>query len=108
MPETSSLISQFFVKIDGALVSTDFMHDVFEVTVQNSLHLPDVATIVLNDPKLKWIDDTLLSPGKAIEILGAASPPPNKSEKMSPKLKSSFWRAPPARPPNGPPALARW
>src|SRR4030095_10279049 len=56
------------------------MRDVFEVTVQNSLHLPDVATIVLNDPKLKWIDDTLLSPGKAIESHGPAAPTPNQSD----------------------------
>ena len=80
MPETSALITQFFVKIDGALVATDFMRDVFEVTVQNSLHLPDVATIVLNDPTLKWIDDALLSPGKSIEIQGTAAPTPNKSD----------------------------
>src|SRR4030095_3667499 len=56
------------------------MRDVFEVTVQNSLHLPDVATIVLNDPKLKWIDDTLLSPGKSIEIHGTAAPTPTKAD----------------------------
>jgi phage protein D/phage baseplate assembly protein gpV len=80
VPETSTLITQFFVKIDGALVATDFMRDVFEVTVQNSLHLPDVATIVLNDPTLKWIDDALLSPGKSIEIHGTAAPTPNKSD----------------------------
>ena len=79
MPETSTLITQFHVKIDGAFVSTDFMRDVFELTVQNSLHLPDVATVVLNDPRLKWIDDAMLVPGKAVEILGTASPAHSKS-----------------------------
>lgn len=80
MPEASALATQFHVKIDGAFVSADFMHDVFELTVQNSLHLPDVATIVLNDARLKWIDDALLSPGKAIEILGTAAPERSKSQ----------------------------
>ena len=80
MSEVSTLITQFHVKIDGAFVSTDFMRDVFEVTVQNSLHLPDVATVVLNDPKLKWIDDAQLAPGKAIEIQGTASATNSKSK----------------------------
>jgi phage protein D/phage baseplate assembly protein gpV len=79
VPETSALITQFHVKIDGAFVAPEFMADVFEVTVQNSLHLPDVATLVLNDPRLKWIDDALLAPGKAVEIHGTASPERSKS-----------------------------
>ena len=73
MPETSALITQFHVKIDGDFVPENFMRDVYEVTVQNSLHLPDVATIVLNDPQLKWIDDPLFAPGKPVQILGTAS-----------------------------------
>jgi phage protein D/phage baseplate assembly protein gpV len=81
MAETASaLITQFHVKIDGAFVDESFMHDIFEVSVQNSLHLPDVATLVLNDPKLKWIDDALFTPGKAVEILGTASEERSKSK----------------------------
>lgn len=79
MPETSALITQFHVKIDGAFVPENFMRDVFEVTVQNSLHLPDVATIVLNDPTLKWIDDALFTPGKTVQVLGTASEQRSKS-----------------------------
>ena len=81
MAETASaLITQFHVKIDGTFVDESFMHDIFEVTVQNSLHLPDVATLVVNDRKLKWIDDALFTPGKAVEILGIASPERSKSK----------------------------
>jgi phage protein D/phage baseplate assembly protein gpV len=79
MSETSALITQFYVKLGGANVDEGFMHDVQEVTVQNSLHLPDVAVIVLNDSKLKWIDDQQLAPGKSVEILGTASPERSKS-----------------------------
>ena len=57
MSSSSKLVTQFHVKIDGTFVPEAFMQDVFEVSVQNSLHLPDVATIILNDKKLTWIDD---------------------------------------------------
>ena len=74
MSSASSLLTQFHVKIDGNFVPEAFMRDVYEVSVQNSLHLPDVATIVLNDRKLTWIDDALCAPGKEIQVLGTASP----------------------------------
>ncbi|HTI52454.1 MAG TPA: VgrG-related protein [Planctomycetaceae bacterium] len=73
MSETSSLISQVHVKIDGNYVSEEFMQAVVEVSVESSLHMPDVTTIVLHDPKLRWIDDPLVAPGKAVEILTTAT-----------------------------------
>lgn len=72
MSEPSNLTSQFHVKIDGNDVSELFMRSVLEITVENSLHMPDVATFILNDPQLQWIDDSLLSPGKAVEIAATA------------------------------------
>src|SRR5215831_8292964 len=74
MPDTSTLISQVHVKIDGAYASEDFMHAIIEVNVESSLHMPDVATLVLHDPKLRWIDERSIAPGKAIEILTTATP----------------------------------
>jgi phage protein D len=68
MPENQNLLSQLYIKIDGADVSDDFMSDLLEVTVENSLHLPDVATIVLHDTRLHWIDDGSLMPGKSVQI----------------------------------------
>src|ERR1044071_4149383 len=73
MAEAVGSISHFFVKLSGALVAEEFMRDLFEITVENSLHMPDSATIILNDPGLKWIDDPALSPGKPIEIAAAAA-----------------------------------
>src|SRR6266511_2214672 len=49
------------------------MHSLVEATVESSLHLPDVATVVLNDPKLLWIDHQLLAPGTPL-IVSAKSP----------------------------------
>ncbi len=69
MPESQNLLSLLYIKIDGADVSDDFMADLLEVSVENSLHLPDVATIVLHDTRLHWIDDNRLLPGKSVQIL---------------------------------------
>jgi len=68
MPNNTNLFSVIDVKIDGTNASDEFMRDLLEVTVENSLHLADVATLVLNDARLYWLDETLLMPGKAIQI----------------------------------------
>src|SRR5262249_23032783 len=44
------------------------------------LHMPDVATLILNDPKLHWIDDTTLTPGKTIEVSATATAKGSKSK----------------------------
>lgn len=68
MPDNSNLLSQCYVKIEGADAPEDFMRALVEVTVDSSLHLPDVATLILQDPRLRWIDEARLAPGKTIEI----------------------------------------
>jgi phage protein D/phage baseplate assembly protein gpV len=68
MSENGDLLSQVFVKIDGADASEEFMRDLIEVTVENSLHLPDVATLALHDARLHWIDEASLAPGKTVQI----------------------------------------
>lgn len=68
MPDNSDLLSQIFVQIDGAEVTDELMGDLLEVIVENSLHLPDVATLVFHDARLHWIDDASLIPGKAIRV----------------------------------------
>ena len=68
MADTSELLSQFYVKLDGSDAAEDFMRDLTEITVENSLHLPDVATLVLHDPHLRWIDADSLAPGRSVKI----------------------------------------
>ncbi len=68
MADTGGLLSHFYVKIDGADAPEALMHDLSKVSVDSSLHLPDVATLILHDTRLHWIDDGLLAPGKSIEI----------------------------------------
>ncbi len=50
MPDNKDLLSLIKVKIDGTDASDEFMRDLLEVIVENSLHLPDVATLVLLMP----------------------------------------------------------
>lgn len=68
MPDTQQLFSQIYVKIDGADASGEFNRDLLSASVENSLHLPDMATLALHDARLHWIDDPSLAPGKVIQI----------------------------------------
>ena len=68
MPDTQHLLSQIYIILNGAEAPDDLSRDLLEVTVENTLHLPDVATIALNDSKLRWIDDDRLKPGVAVTI----------------------------------------
>jgi phage protein D len=65
---TSAQLSLFFVKIDNVDVSEALMLDLHEVTVETSLCLPGVATLLLNDSQLRWIDEPGLAPGKSLQI----------------------------------------
>lgn len=68
MPDTTLLLSQFYISIDGTEASEPMMNNLVEATVENSLHLPDVATLTFHDPDGKWVDDANVAPGKAITI----------------------------------------
>lgn len=68
MPDTSTLISQFYVKLDGADATDELVTALLDITIETSLHLPDVATITLHDPHLHWVDDPSLAPGKTLQV----------------------------------------
>ncbi len=61
-------VSDFYLKLDGADAPLELVQDILEITVENSLHLPDVATIIINDRRLKWVDDSRLMPGKLLVV----------------------------------------
>ena len=68
MPDTTALLGQVYVEVDGSPAPAEFAQDLLDVTVENSLHLPDVASITLNDQFAKWVDDERLGPGRSIKI----------------------------------------
>src|SRR5262245_7779786 len=75
MADTAALLSHFYLQIEGVGEPTvqEMSDDLVSITVESSLHLPDVATVVLHDTKLKWIDHAGLEPGKALKISAKAS-----------------------------------
>jgi phage protein D len=72
MPK-SELISHMSIKLGGKDAPRDMMHDVNEIAVDTSLHLPDMFTIELNDDSLEWIDSSLLDVGNSVEISAKAT-----------------------------------
>jgi phage protein D/phage baseplate assembly protein gpV len=66
--DAPALISHVYLTLRGTDAPEALMQSLVEVTVESSLHLPDVATVVLNDPGLQWIDHELLAPGTALVI----------------------------------------
>jgi uncharacterized protein involved in type VI secretion and phage assembly len=75
MAESAALLSHFYLQLDGVAdpVVQAMTDDLVSITIESSLHLPDVATIVLHDTKLKWIDDRSLEPGKGLKVSAKAS-----------------------------------
>lgn len=66
-----SMLSQFYIKIDGADAPEDVVNDVVQVTVEDSIHMPDMFAIRLHDPRLHWIDSQTFAAGKEVEISAA-------------------------------------
>lgn len=74
MTDIQQLLSNFVIALNGSQFEPDLAADVVEVTVENSLHLPDMATIKISDPQVDWIDDSRFTPGATIEISAGYGP----------------------------------
>jgi phage protein D len=68
LPTEARLMDHLFIKIDGNDVSAEDMDDLVEVTVDTSLFLPDMFTILLHDEDLHLIDEGPFELGKEVEI----------------------------------------
>lgn len=62
------LLSHFYIELDGSTITDELKNDILEVEVECSLHLPDVALIRIHDPRLRWIDDARLEPGRTLKV----------------------------------------
>ena len=67
MPDVA-FVSQFSLTLDGADAPAELMRAIESVSVENSLHLPDVATLAVYDPRLTWIDHPVFAPGCALIV----------------------------------------
>ncbi len=81
MPE-AALQSQFYLKVDGMDETTalELTADILEISVESSLHLPDVATVIVHDTRLRWVDEARLEPGKGLKV--SAKPTDGKEEEL--------------------------
>lgn len=61
-------ISHFYLKFDGQDAPVETMRRLREVTVESSLHLPDVATVIFRDPELRLIDDDVFKLGATLVV----------------------------------------
>jgi phage protein D/phage baseplate assembly protein gpV len=68
MSERNALQSNFYLSLGGQPVDLELMRDLEQVVVETSLHLPDVATITLHDPRLRWVDSALIEPGASLRV----------------------------------------
>jgi uncharacterized protein involved in type VI secretion and phage assembly len=57
-----------YLKINGSDASAELMDALEQLTVESSLHLPDMLTLSFYDPGMKWIDDTSLALGTALVV----------------------------------------
>jgi phage protein D len=58
----------FLITINGQAAPLELMRDVIEIVVDDSLHLPDMFTILLHDGTLQWVDSNLLAVGVEVQI----------------------------------------
>ena len=72
MPDTS-LLAHFYLKLGGSDAPEDLMQDLGNVEVDDSLHIPDMFTIQVRDPHLKWANSPLLKIGQEVEILARSA-----------------------------------
>jgi phage protein D/phage baseplate assembly protein gpV len=65
---TQELISRIYLSFDGAEASQEVIDSIISVEVDDSLILPDMFAIHLQDSELRWIDDDTFSVGKSVDI----------------------------------------
>jgi uncharacterized protein involved in type VI secretion and phage assembly len=80
MPDTS-LLAHFYLKLAGSDAPEELMQDLGNVEVDDSLHIPDMFTIQVRDPHLKWADSPLLKIGQEVEILARSAGPDHSQPK---------------------------
>jgi phage protein D len=61
-------LSHFHVEVDGKFLSDEDREDILDITVENSLHLPDMLTIRLADPKFTWLDRDVFKIGARVTV----------------------------------------
>ena len=61
-------LAQLFIEVNGADLATKYMDRLIEVEVDDSLYLPDMFTIHLEDPNLEALRADVFQLGASIKI----------------------------------------
>src|SRR5687767_12240809 len=67
-PAETRLISQIYLKVNGFPLMGRVLDDLIMAQVESTVHLPDLAVLLFNNPELEWSDDEKFKVGQAIEI----------------------------------------
>lgn len=68
MTETTRLISQFYIKVDGSNISEGVMDKMVSIEVDDSLNIPDMFTLQFRDPDLELTGANTFDIGKEVEL----------------------------------------
>jgi phage protein D len=89
MPKFVSITNPI-VKINGAVMSEEFLNALIEVVVDTSLYLPSMFSILLHDPNLAWANDSSLDIGKSVEIEFETTPWDEQSSVKTSDIKGEI------------------
>jgi phage protein D/phage baseplate assembly protein gpV len=64
----TELISRMYLKVHGSYVSAEVMDSVISMEVDDTLSLPDMFSIHLRDPDMKWVDSETFALGKTVAV----------------------------------------
>ena len=67
-PVKDSLLSHFHLEVGGQALPEAKRADLLDITVESSLHLPDMVIIRLSDPEFEWIDSDTFKMGAEIIV----------------------------------------
>lgn len=68
MSQEARLVSQIYIKVDGAKLQPAVIGNLIEVVVDQHTHLPSMFTIRLNDPRLELLEGGPFDLTKQVEI----------------------------------------
>lgn len=72
--DVSSHLAKCEIMIAGSHLAIELMNNVVEVTVENSMFMPDSCTIRVSDPELQHVDNDIFNLGKEVKVkMGTAN-----------------------------------
>ncbi len=75
------MITHWYIKVGGSDLSEELSDALISGEVDDSLDLPDMFTLQVRDPKLRWVDGSLFALGSALEV--AVKTPGGSAKLMS-------------------------